>query len=281
VTIIGKNPQFLHEEEPEVSALASSELGRHMTILTDHEVREVERAADGKTKRLVAVEGRTGKKVSVDAEEILIAAGRGPVNDILHPEKGGVKLTEDGWIQVDEYLETSQPNVWALGDADGRYLFRHAANYESEVVYYNAILKKKVKVDYHAMPHAVFTYPEIASVGMREKEAVKAYGKEGVAIGFERYEDTAKGEAMNARGYFVKVILEASTRRILGAHIIGPQASILIHEIIAVMYSPTQSSSIITDAVHIHPALSEVVQRAFGSLMPVEHYHHHILQQSA
>ncbi len=88
---------------------------------------------------------------------------------------------------------------WAFGDADGRFLFRHVANYESEVVYYNAIRKQKVKVDYHAIPHAVFTYPEIAGVGLKEEEAIKQLGEAKVLIGFVRYEDTAKGEAVSER----------------------------------------------------------------------------------
>src|SRR5712692_7982743 len=228
VTILGRNERFLPEEEPEVSALARRELGRHI--------------------------------------------------EILHPEKAEINVTKDGWIAVNEYLETSQPNVWAFGDADGSYLFKHVANYESEVIYYNAVLKRRVKVDYHAIPHAVFTYPEIASVGLKEMEAVQQYGDK-VRIGFYKYEDTAKGEAMNVKDYFVKVVIDGSTRRILGAHIIGPYASILIHEIVNVMYTPERSSDTINEAIHIHPALSEVVQRAFGALMPVEHYHHHVLQQ--
>lgn len=273
VTIVGRNPQFLPEEEPEISALAKREMERHTTIVTGLEVSEVEWAASG-LKRLTAVDVKTGRKDTIEAEEILVAAGRGPTNDILQPQKGGISTTKDGWIKVNEYLETSQENVWALGDADGKYLFRHVANYESEVVYYNAVLKRRVKVDYHAVPHAVFTHPEIASVGLKEREAIDKYGEEGVLIGFQRYEDTAKGEAMNARDYFAKVVLKRDSMKILGAHIIGPHASILIQEIINLMYAPGQSSQPIQDAMHIHPSLSEVVQRAFGSLMTPEEYRH-------
>lgn len=78
------------------------------------------------------------------------------------------------------------------------------------------------KVDYHAVPHAVFTYPEIASAGLRQDEAAERYGEGGVLIGFQRYEETAKGEAMGVKDYFVKVILQKDTSKILGAHIIGP-----------------------------------------------------------
>jgi len=272
VTIIGRNPQFVKQEEPEVSALAKRELEKHMTILTNHEVREVEKTSIGK-KRLVAVNRENGEKTVITADEILVATGRGPNTDVLHPERGGIETDGRGWIIVDEYLETSQPNVWAFGDANGRHLFKHVANYESIVVYYNAVLKKKVKVDYHAIPHAVFSYPEIGSVGLGEKEAVERYGKDNVLIGMYRYENTAKGEAMGVKDYFVKVIVEKGTVKLLGAHIIGPYASILIQEIINLMYTPEQSAEPITYGMHIHPALNEVVERAFRSLMTPEQYH--------
>jgi dihydrolipoamide dehydrogenase len=273
VTVIGRNRQFIPEEEPEVSALAKRELQKHMTIITNHEVRKVENTSAAK-KKLVAVDRETGKEIEVSAEEILVASGRGPNTDILHPEKAGIKTDEKGWITVNEYLETSQPNIWAFGDADGRYLFKHVANYEAMLVYYNAVQKRGIKVDYHAVPHAVFTYPEIASVGLREKEAVEKYGKSNLLIGIQRYEDTAKGLAMGVKRYFAKVMVESTTMEILGAHIIGPYASILIHEIINLMYTPTRSAEPILGGMHIHPALSEVVQRAFASLMPVDQYHH-------
>jgi dihydrolipoamide dehydrogenase len=272
VTIIGRNPQFLKQEEPEVSALAKRKLEKHMTIQTNHEVREVEKTSKGK-KRLVAVNRENGEKAVITADEILIATGRGPNADVLHPERGGVETDKRGWITVNEYLETSQPNIWAFGDANGRQLFKHAANYESIIVYYNAILNKKVKVDYHAIPHAVFTYPEIASVGLREREAIEKYGKEEVLIGIYRYEETAKGEAMGVKDYFVKAIVERGTMKILGAHIIGPYASVLIQEIINLMYTPEQSAEPIINGMHIHPALNEVVERAFRSLMPPDQYH--------
>ena len=279
VTIVGRNVRFLPEEEPEVSALAKSELGKHIEILTDHEVLEAEKIGPGR-KRLTAIERKTGKRKQIEAEEILIASGRGPLTDILHPERAGINTTNEGWIAVNEYFETSQPNIWSFGDADGRFLFRHVANYESEVVFYNAVLKKKIKADYHAIPHAVFTYPEIASVGLKEEEAVLKYGKEKTLIGFSRYEDTAKGEAMGVHDYFVKVIIDGSDGKIVGAHIIGPYASILIQEIINVMYTKEQSFAVLAEAIHIHPSLSEVVQRAVGSLMPVAHYHEHVLEES-
>ena len=271
VTIIGRNKQFIPEEEPEISLLAKKDMSRFMDIFTGHEVIEVQRTEDGKKKVIAQSES---KKVDFVVDEIIVASGRGPDHEILLPDKGGIKTDPKGWIVVNEYLETTQSNVWAFGDANGKFLFKHVANYESRIVFYNAILKKKIKVDYHAVPYAVFSYPEMASVGMREQEAIEKYGEENILIGFEKYEDTAKGKAMDVKDYFVKVIFEKNTQRILGAHIIGPYASILIQEIVNLMYTKEERSDPITRGMHIHPALSEVVQRAFYSLMPPEHYHH-------
>jgi dihydrolipoamide dehydrogenase len=271
VTIVGRNPQFLPQEEPEISALAKKELEKHMKIITNHE--GVEARIDGNLKEILARNRETGDIVSFSANEILIAAGRGSNSDILHPEKAGIEIDKDGWIKVNKYLESSQPNIWAFGDANGQHLFKHVGNYESMVVYYNAVLKREVKVDYHAIPSAVFTYPEIARVGLREKEAIAEYGEENIIIGYQKYEDTAKGMAMGVKGHFVKVILD-NNRRILGAHIIGAQASVLIQEIINLMYTPDRSMQPIMEGMHIHPALSEVVERAFGRLMRPKDYHY-------
>jgi mycothione reductase len=272
VTVIGRNPQFLPEEEPEVSEVLRQELGRHMTILTNMEVREASES-DG-LKKVSAVDRATGGKKAFLAEVILVASGRGPTSDILRPEKGGVETDPRGWIKVNEYLETTSPGVWAMGDADGRFLFKHVANYESEIVYYNAVLKRGVKADYHAIPHAVFTYPEAAGVGMKESEAVSVLGKDNVVVGFYRYEDTAKGEAMASKGYFVKVIMERQSEKILGAHAAGPYASMLIQELVNAMYTGDQGPRDLRRAMYIHPALNEVVQRALYSVYGVDEYHH-------
>ena len=279
VTIIGRNKIFLPNEEPEVSELATRELGKHLSILTNQEVREAKRTPEGK-KLLLTVNRESGRATTITIDEIMIACGRGPNTDILQPEKRGVKTDERGWIIVNEHLETTQPNVWAFGDAIGRYLFKHSANEESLIVYQNAVAKRRVVMGYHAIPHAVFTNPEIASVGLKEKEAIDKHGEDNILIGFYRYENTAKGQAMNASHYFVKVILERPSLKILGAHIIGPHASILIQEIINLMYTSDQTARPMLDAMHIHPALNEVVQRAFNSLTPAKQYHHELTQDA-
>jgi dihydrolipoamide dehydrogenase len=244
-----------------------------MNIITNHEVVEVKKSFRGKIK-VISRNRSTRKKIAINASDILVATGRASNADILQTNKGGIKTDDKGWIEVNEYLETSQPNVWALGDANGKYMFKHVANHEASVLMSNAVLRKKVKVDYHAVPSAVFSHPEIASVGMKEKEAIAEYGESKVLIGFQRYEDTAKGEAMGIKDYFVKVIVERESNKILGAHVIGPHASVLIQEIINLMYTKDQSFTPLRESMHIHPALSEVVERAFGQLIPARHYHH-------
>ena len=272
VQIIGRNRRFLPAEEAEVSALAQKEMSRHMDITTGHEVIRVENMASGK-KKVVAKDGTSGRLREIVSDEILVAVGRASNADLLHPERSGIRTDENGWIAVNEFLETSMPNIWAFGDANGRHLFKHVANYESKVVYYNAIVGEKMKTDYHAVPHAVFCHPEIAAVGMKQKEALEAYGEDRILVGLHRYHNTAKGEAMGVgKDCFVKVIVEGGTGRILGAHIIGPQASVLIQEIINLMYTEQRDMRPILSGMHIHPSLSEVVERAFTSLVPAPRY---------
>jgi len=273
VTVIGRNSQFLPQEEPEISELARIKMSEYMQVITNHEAIEVRKEENGQ-KTVVAKEKNSGQEIRITVDEILVATGRVPNTDILHPERAGIKTDMQGWILVNEYLETSQPNIWAFGDANGKYLLKHVGNYESGIVYLNAILQEKVKADYHAVPHAVFSYPEIAGVGMGEREAVEKYGEERIVIGLKFFEDTAKGAAMEVRDYFVKVILDAEEEKILGAHIIGPHASVLIHQIIPLMYTESRSPEPIMRAMDIHPSLSEVVTRAFYSRLPPEHYHH-------
>ncbi len=273
VTIIGRNTQFLKQEEPEISAVALYKMKKQMRIFTQHEVTRVERSKDGRIKVIADHKG-TGKLESVTADAILVASSRAPNTALLKPENSGIDTDKRGWIKVNEKMETSMPNIWAFGDATGKHLFKHAANHEAAVVYYNAFGNAHRKADYHAVPHAVFTHPEIAGVGMGEAEALVEYGLDGVLIGFQRFEDTAKGSAMGLKDCFVKIIAARHGMKILGAHIIGPQASVLIQEIINLMYTKEGSLVPVVDGMHIHPALSEVVERAGGNLMSIEDYHH-------
>jgi mycothione reductase len=266
VTVIGRNPRFLPGEEPEVSEFVAETLRRRLDLRTGWELRRVEGGASGPLALEVAPgPGRAAESLEVD--RLLVAVGRQPTSDILDAPAGGVERTPAGWIRVDSHLATSARGVWALGDATGVYPFKHKANYDAEVVKLNALEGRGVEVDYSAVPHAVFTEPEVAAVGVGEQAALAEVGPERLLIGRCRLEETVKGQAMGVTG-FAKVLVEQGTLRILGAHIAGPQASILVQEVVTLLNTPDKSARPIIDGMHIHPALSEVVDWAFARLRP-------------
>lgn len=195
---------------------------------------------------------------NIVSEKLLVAAGRVPNTDILDVKKAGVKTDKNGFVKVNSHMETTAKNIWALGDICGIYLFKHSANLEAEYVYNNAFGKHRKKVDYSAMPHAIFSSPQIAGVGYTEEELREK--KILYLAGRKKYIETAMGTALNDKEGFVKLLVDKKTRKILGCHIIGTDASTLIHEVIVAMKAK-QKVDILEDAVHIHPALSEVVQR--------------------
>lgn len=277
VTIVEALPRILSTEEPEISALLEKKLGERVDIKTGYKVVKAKKTASEQKELIVTSNDST--ETSLTSDEIMVATGRKSNSDVLQPEKGGIETDDDGWIKVDERLETTQSNVWAMGDATGKYMLKHVANYESTVVHQNATLNQNIKVDYHAVPYAVFTYPEVAGVGMGEKEAIEKYDEESLLIGFQKFIDTAKGEAMGAEEYFAKIIIERNTDRILGAHIIGPHASILIQEVVSLMYTNDQTPRPVLAGMHIHPSLSEVVERAFSNRMKVKEYHQRLAEE--
>jgi mycothione reductase len=268
-TIIGRNPRFLPSEEPEVSELVERSARRYLTLLTGHEVLRVASLPDGR-RRVTTKDRTTGSVSELEVEQILIAVGRESNNDLLRLDRAGISTDPHGWIMVDEFLQTNHPGVWALGDATGNYLFKHKANQDAFVLEENLVKGRHRPTDYHAVPHAVFTEPEVAGVGLREHEAVEHLGADRVLVGMYPFEKTAKGRAMGVHEGFVKVLVEKGTYRIVGAHIVGPEAAILLQEVIDLMYTPEQNSLPIREGMHIHPALSEVVERAFEVLRPVQ-----------
>jgi len=262
VTIVQRNPKFLPAEEPEVSELLKEEMAKRMAIFTNYEAVEVTGKKGVKTLRAKSRVDGSFKEFS--GEALLVAAGRVPNSDVLKPQKTGVELDERGYIKVNEYLETGKKNIWAFGDALGKHMFKHVANYEAEIAWHNAVHDHKMEMDYSAVPHAVFTHPQVASVGLKEEEAKKMGYR--ILVGKAFYRDTAQGAAMGYPKGFVKVIVEHETGKILGGHIVGPHASILIQEVVNAMAFGDKTFEPIVRAMHIHPAMPEVVQRAFDSL---------------
>jgi mycothione reductase len=262
ITIVQRSPRLVPEEEPEISDLLKEEMDKRMAIFTNYEAVEAEEKNGIKTVK--ARNRETGNLKEFSAEALLIAAGRVPNSDLLKPEKTGVELDKRGYVKVNEYLETGKRNIWAFGDAIGKEMFKHVANYEAEVAWHNAIHDHRVEMDYSAAPHAIFAHPQVASVGLKEAEAKQKGYK--ILVGKAFYKDTALGAAMGEPKGFVKVIVEQGTGKILGGHIIGPFASMLIQEIINTMASGDKTFLPIIRAMHIHPAMPEVVQKAFGDL---------------
>ena len=267
VTIIQRNRHLVPEEEPEISELLKTALSRRMVVHTNTNAVEIRQT--GKITTVVAKEVASGRQLECMAEQVMIAAGRKSNADILQVKITGVQTNEDGYIIVDDHYETTKKNIWAFGDAIGKKMFRHTANHEASLAWNNAAHGKKSKLNYLTVPHAVFTWPEIASVGLTEGEAVRLMGKQDILVGKAMYTDVARGEAMMETEGFTKTIVHKKSGKILGYHIIGPQASILIQEVINTMASDGKLWSL-ANGIHIHPALSEVVLKVFGQLREVE-----------
>lgn len=267
VTIIGRRPNLLPDADGEVAEAFTDRYADRFTVQTGYTATSVSEGGGEITVEARPYEYRDdggvvddGDVVTATGDELLIAAGRVPNSDTLHPDATGVETDEQGFIETDEYLRTTTDGVWALGDIVGEYLLKHSANHEAQAVARNMFGDDLQPVDYTAMPFAVFAAPEVAGVGVSEEE-LQAANRE-YATNTYRYEDTARGDAMKADG-FVKVLIDLEGE-ILGCHIIGPDASSLVQEVVVAMKAGSGTVRDIRSSVHIHPALPEVVQRAFS-----------------
>lgn len=260
VTIIEMLGRIAQSEEPEISELLEKEMKKRVEIYTNTQAQEIKKVSNNVT--AIAKNSITGETREFTAERIMIAVGRRSNADLLKVEHTGVDLDKRGFIKVDDYLETSKKNIFAIGDANGQQMFTHVANREATVAWHNSTHKAKVKMDYSAAPHAVYSHPQIASVGLTEGNAKKNYH---IQVGTAKYWDTAKGEAMREEVGFAKAIVDAHSGRILGFHIIGPYAPELIQEVINAMASGGGIHSL-NEGMHIHPALPELILKTFENL---------------
>jgi len=278
VTIIGRRPNLLPEADEEVAEAFTERYADRFTLHTGHAATSVTEAEGQVTVEARPYEYGEGAgivedvdSVSVTGDELLVAAGRVPNTDTLNLDVTNVETDSRGFIETDEYLQAAD-GVWALGDIVGEYLLKHSANHEARAVVQNIFGRESEPVDYTAMPFAVFASPEVAGVGAHEED-LRAEDQE-YAVNTYEYRDTARGDAMKTEG-FVKVLVDLDGE-ILGCHIIGPEASSLIQEVVVAMKSGSGTVEDIREAVHIHPALTEVVQRAFsGRFTQPGHDHQH------
>jgi mycothione reductase len=257
ITILQRNVRLLPDEDEEIGQKFTELFSKQYDVRLKSAVKRVEKKG-----RAVVV--HTADGASYEGTDLLIATGRTPNTDILEVQKGGIAINPQGFIETNEFMETNVPGVWAIGDIAGKYLFKHSANLEAEYVTIALLTPEhRHPVDYTAMPHAVFSHPQIAGVGATELQ-LKEKGAD-YLVGKCMYKDTGMGEALAEHVGFVKFLADYEGR-ILGCHIIGPEASTLIHEVLVSMKAGKCHVNDIINTIHIHPALSEVVQRGAGAV---------------
>ncbi len=261
VTVVGRNPRLLPDEEPEIAELVRAKMAERMAVYTGVEAVEVGRTSAGV--RVVGRVAATGELQTFEAEQLLVAAGRQSNADRLQVEKAGVEVDARGYIKVQPHLETNQKGVWAFGDALGKHMYKHVANEQANLAWHNYSHGHTDAFDERAIPHAIFCWPQVAGVGLTEQAARQSHK---VLVGQAGYMSVAKGEAMLETDGFAKVILEQETDKILGFHIVGPQASLLIQEVVNLMALTGGEAGNLFAPMHIHPALSELILRAFSHL---------------
>jgi dihydrolipoamide dehydrogenase len=260
ITILQRNTKLLPDEDEDIYKKFTEIFSKRYDVKLGFAVSKVEKTSKGG----VRVYSKDG--TSVEGTHLLIATGRSPNTDQLDVAKGEIKTNPQGYVAVNDYFETNVEGVYAFGDIIGRYLFKHAANLEAEYLIRNLFApdpKLKTPADYTAMPHAVFSSPQIAGVGVIEQE-LKEKGTEYLSVHYH-YSDTGMGAAMMEEDGFVKFLADYDGK-ILGCHIIGPEASTLIHEVLVAMRIGKGSVEDILNTIHIHPSLSEVVERAAGKV---------------
>ncbi len=267
VSIIASSSRLLEHEEPELSDALTD-------ILRDEGVKiyfgaEVERVIEAQGKRIVHVRRKNKAKSEIEgeteleiiADEILVASGRAPNVEGLNLAKASVKTLTVG-IWVDEFLRTSNPSVWACGDVNGSHHFAHIAEYEAKLAVENALLSFDKRRKYSAAPYAIFTDPELARVGMTEEE-VRTSGAP-YKIFRCTFNSVDRALIEGASTGAVKITANAQTGRILGAHILGPHAGDLIHEIALAMANRLTVEDL-ARVIRVYPTMSASIGEAARS----------------
>ena len=260
VTLLTRGPQPLRSEDHDVRARFLERARERFDVRTTERVREVRRTVTG-------VRLMLENSPDVEADAVLIATGRLPNSDQLGLAEVGFELQPDGRVVVDEQQRTNVAGVFALGDISSPYALKHVANHEARVVAHNLIHPDRPRsTDHRFVPHAVFSDPQIAAVGLTEEEAWAA-GID-VLVASRPYGDTAYGWAMEDEWGFCKLVADRSTRRLVGAHLIGPYSSMLIQQLIQGMTFGQTIDEMAHGQYYTHPALPEVVENALLGFPP-------------
>lgn len=261
VTQIARGKRLLKSQDADVSALFTKEAAARYTVLLETRVTGAAETAAGVELQLQGPQGGH----SLRAEVLLVATGRKPNGAGLDVGKTGVALDSHGRVVVDGHQRTAVEGIYALGDISSKYQLKHVANHEARVVKHNlANPGRPISSDHRFVPAAVFTDPQIASVGMTEAHAAKA----GIpyAVKVQQYGDIAAGWAREDSGHFLKVLADPQTGLLLGAHVIGPEAATVIQPLVQAMHFGQAAHEVARGQYWIHPALSELVENALLGL---------------
>ncbi|MEV5412138.1 mycothione reductase [Thermopolyspora sp. NPDC052614] len=262
VTIITRGTLLTREDE-DISREFTRQYSERFTTYLNAEVLQAAVGGDGS----IRIDARVaGERISVSAQALLVATGRTPASAALNLDVAGVEVDAAGYVVTDKFLRTTAPGVWALGDITNPAQLKHTANAEARIVAHNLVHPGDLRaIDLWPVPHAVFAGPQIASVGLTEQELRRA-GTRPYVTATQYYRDVAYGWAMEDTRNFCKLIADAETRMLLGAHIIGPYASMLIQQLIQGMRFGQTVDEMARGMLYIHPALSELVENALLKL---------------
>ena len=263
VTIVNRGSRLLRAEDVDVSESFTAAYRKRFGVLTGAQVLAAGTERDGQVS--VRVRHRDDV-ITVTADVLLVAAGRVPNGDELNVTAAGVKVDTAGYVVTDEFGRTAAEGVWALGDIRNPNQLKHVANAEARAVAHNLAHPSDLRpLAAGPVPHAVFASPQVASVGATE-QALEAAGRR-YRRSLRPYSDTAYGWAMEDDAGFCKVLSDPTTDRLLGAHICGAQAAVLLQQLVQAMAFDLSVDEIARHQLYIHPALSEVTEQALLGLL--------------
>lgn len=252
VTMVEMMPNAVSTEDEEIAQILERELRKNkIKLLTDKSVEKVDLKDDG-----VSVQLSDGKTIEV--EKVLVSIGRAVNSQNIGLEENGIDTGQRGEIKVDRKMQTNIDGIYAIGDVTGGIMLAHLASKEGIAAAENA-MGGNSEVNYDVIPAAIFTSPEIGSVGLREKQVVEKGIK--YKVGRFQFRSLGKSHAIGEISGLFKIIADEETDKILGAHIIGPHASDLIHEAALAMEKGLTAADI-ASTIHAHPTLAEGLMEA-------------------
>jgi mycothione reductase len=262
VTVIARSGELLRTEDAEIAARYTEIARAKYDVRLNHETIRVARRDDG-TILLGMLHPDGSDELEVD--ELLVAVGREPNSDLLNLDATGVEVDREGRVVVDAYQQTTVDGIYALGDVTNPHQLKHVANHEARVVKHNLLNPDdRIEADHRFVPHAVFSSPQIASVGLTEEQA-RERGIPYVAA-VQRYADIAYGWAMEDTTGFAKVLADPDSGQIIGCHVIGPQAPTVIQPVIQAMSFGLDAYTMARGQYWIHPAMPELIENALLKL---------------